>query len=103
MTKKQEKREKPMRYLPLTEADREAMLMARRITRRGKAVVSGGLHAHYRAVIETIAGVSGGDVSALAPDPTGAEDILAAIDADTACVVVQSPSVYGHLIDLRPI
>ena len=31
------------------------------------------------------------------------EAILAAIDADTSCVVVQSPSFYGHLIDLAPI
>src|SRR6185295_5358498 len=33
----------------------------------------------------------------------GVENILAAIDADTSCVVVQSPSFYGHLIDLGPI
>jgi glycine dehydrogenase subunit 1 len=31
------------------------------------------------------------------------EDILASIDAETSCVVVQSPSFYGHLIDLAPI
>ncbi|MFO1184330.1 MAG: aminomethyl-transferring glycine dehydrogenase subunit GcvPA [Bauldia sp.] len=81
----------------------EAVLMARRVTRRGKAVVSGGLHPHYRAVVETIAGVSGGAVAALPPDPRGVEDLLAAIDDDTACVVVQSPSVYGHIVDLKPI
>jgi glycine dehydrogenase subunit 1 len=33
----------------------------------------------------------------------GTEAILDAIDADTSCVVVQSPSFYGNLIDLAPI
>ncbi len=37
------------------------------------------------------------------PTRPGTEAILAAIDADTSCVVVQSPSFYGHLIDLAPI
>jgi glycine dehydrogenase subunit 1 len=40
---------------------------------------------------------------ALDPDPLGTEDILAAIDGETSCVVVQTPSFYGQLIDLRPI
>ena len=31
----------------------EAVLMARRITRRDKAILSGGLHPHYRDVTET--------------------------------------------------
>jgi len=47
--------------------------------------------------------MAGDGVVALAADPTGTEDILAAIDAETSCVVVQSPSFYGNLIDLRPI
>jgi len=42
-------------------------------------------------------------LTVLPPDPTGAEDIIAAIDEETSCVVVQSPSVYGQLIDLKPI
>src|SRR5262250_2633083 len=33
----------------------EAVLMANRVTRRHKALISGGLHPHYRAVIETAA------------------------------------------------
>src|SRR5882672_8592800 len=31
----------------------EAVLMANRVTRRHKALVSGGLHPHYRSIIET--------------------------------------------------
>jgi glycine dehydrogenase subunit 1 len=47
--------------------------------------------------------MAGDSIVPLAADPTNTEDILASIDADTSCVVVQSPSFYGHLIDLRPI
>src|SRR6201999_2858666 len=32
-----------------------------------------------------------------------AEDIIALIDGETACVVVQSPDVYGLIRDLKPI
>ena len=81
----------------------EAVLMAHRITRRKKAVLSGGLHPHYRSVVQSLSKLASDEVAALPPDPTGTEDILAAIDADTSCVVVQSPSVYGQLIDLAPI
>lgn len=81
----------------------EAVLMAHRITKRKKAVVSGGIHPHYGAVIATISGLAGDTVEALAADPTGGEDILAAIDGDTSCVVVQSPTVFGHIVDLAPI
>jgi glycine dehydrogenase subunit 1 len=81
----------------------EAVLMAHRLTRRAKAVLSGSLHPQYRAVVETLGGMAGDAVAALPPDPGATEDILAAIDAETSCVVVQSPSFYGHLIDLAPI
>jgi glycine dehydrogenase subunit 1 len=84
-------------------ATAEAVLMAHRVTRRRKAVLSGGLHPHYREVVETVSGMAGDVVVALDPDPRGAEDILAAIDKDTSCVVVQNPSFYGQLIDLKPI
>jgi len=81
----------------------EAVLMAHRLTRRGKALLSGGLHPQYREVVETLSDLSAHQVTALAPDPMATEDIIAAIDDQTSCVVVQSPSFYGHLIDLKPI
>ncbi|HWJ75263.1 MAG TPA: aminomethyl-transferring glycine dehydrogenase subunit GcvPA [Kaistia sp.] len=84
-------------------ATAEAVLMAHRVTRRKKAVLSGGLHPHYRAVVETTSAMASDVVEALPADPGATEDILARIDAETSCVVVQSPSVYGHLIDLAPI
>ena len=84
-------------------ATAEAVLMAHRLTRRHKAVLSGGLHPHYRETVATISRMSGHTVVALPPAPGGSEDILSAIDGETSCVVVQTPDVYGHLHDLRPI
>ncbi len=81
----------------------EAVLMAHRLTRRGKAVLSGGLHPHYRAVVATVSGMAGAVVEALPPDVSGEEDLLSRIDADTSCVVVQSPNFYGEIVDLAPI
>jgi glycine dehydrogenase subunit 1 len=81
----------------------EAVLMAHRLTRRRKAVLAGGLHPQYRAVVETVSRMAGDTVSVLASDPTGTEDLLAAIDAETSCIVVQSPSFYGQLVDLKPV
>jgi len=81
----------------------EAVLMAHRITKRRKAVLSGGLHPHYRQVVETISGMAGDTVTSLPPDLKAAEDIIAAIDAETSCVVVQTPDVFGNLRDLTAI
>ncbi|MBS0282563.1 MAG: aminomethyl-transferring glycine dehydrogenase subunit GcvPA [Proteobacteria bacterium] len=83
-------------------ATAEAVLMAQRLTRRPKAILSGGLHPHYAETVETVAGLSG--VVTRAPvTPGAAEDIAALIDNDTACVVVQSPDVFGLIRNLRPI
>ncbi len=77
----------------------EAVLMARRITRRDKAILSGGLHPHYRDVTETQTRYLDLKIVATAPDLTGNEDLAALIDDDTACVVVQNPGFFGHLRD----
>ncbi len=77
----------------------EAVLMARRITRRDKAILSGGLHPHYRDVTETQTRYLDLKIVATAPDLTGSEDLAALIDDDTACVVVQNPGFFGHLRD----
>jgi glycine dehydrogenase subunit 1 len=84
-------------------ATAEAVLMAHRLTRRKKAVLSGGLHPQYRAVVDTLSSYSGANVDALDADPKGIEDIVARIDGETSCVVVQYPSVYGSIRDLQPI
>ncbi len=84
-------------------ATAEAVSMAHRVTRRRKAIVSGGLHPQYRAVIETLSHYGGKEVIALPPDPVGVEDIADLIDDETSCVVVQYPSFYGGIRDLTPL
>src|ERR1051325_6417177 len=84
-------------------ATAEGVLMAHRISRRKTAVLAGNLHPHYRETVETVSGMSDHAVVALPPAPQGADDVLAAIDKDTSCVGVQTPDVYVHLHDLRPI
>jgi glycine dehydrogenase subunit 1 len=81
----------------------EAVMMANRLTRRGRAVLSGGLHPHYREVVETHAKLTGFKVAAAAPDAAGSEDLASMIDAETSCVVVQNPSVFGQVRDLKPL
>src|SRR6266566_5801340 len=77
----------------------EAVAMANRVTRRDKAVLSGGLHPHYRAVCETYARFAGNELQVQDPAPGGGEDLGKLIDADTACVVVQNPDFYGEMRD----
>jgi len=81
-------------------ATAEAVLMAHRVTGRRKAVLSGGLHPHYAEVVRTVSQCAGESVAALPPDVFALEDLGAAIDAETSCVVVQSPDVFGNLRDL---
>jgi glycine dehydrogenase subunit 1 len=77
----------------------EAVLMANRVTRRHKALISGGLHPHYRRIIETAARWEGFSAIIGKPDIEGLEDLIASIDKDTSCVVVQNPSFFGHIRD----
>src|SRR5215510_7121565 len=78
----------------------EAVMMANRVTRRSRAVVSGGLHPHYREVIETLGRHTGFEVVTAPADAKGSEDLSKLIDAKTSCVVVQNPSFFGHVHDL---
>jgi glycine dehydrogenase subunit 1 len=78
----------------------EAMLMAHRLTRRNKAVLSGGLHPQYADVAQTLAEMAGDQVVRLSPDPLAAEDVSSAIDSSTSCVIVQSPDFFGNPRDL---
>ena len=81
----------------------EAVLMAQRITRRNRAIVSGGVHPHYREVTETQSRYLDIEIDARPPDPGGVEDLVGEIGDDTACVVVQNPGVFGHVRDFGPL
>jgi glycine dehydrogenase subunit 1 len=81
----------------------EAVLMAHRVTKRRKAVLSGGLHPHYADVVRTLSEMASDDVVTMNPDVSGTEDILSQIDDKTSCVVVQTPDVFGNVRDLKAI
>ncbi len=81
----------------------EAVAMARRITKRSKAILSGGLHPHYAEAVRTYSSMAGEDAVVLPPDVFASEKFGALINGDTACVVVQSPDLFGNLRGLSEI
>jgi glycine dehydrogenase subunit 1 len=84
----------------------EAIGMARRITRRTRAVLSAGLHPHYVSVAQTMAKFTGDALDVALPTLDAGRPgddmarLLAAIDGETSCVVVQNPNILGHVADL---
>ncbi|AGH47998.1 glycine dehydrogenase subunit 1 [Sphingomonas sp. MM-1] len=84
----------------------EAIVMARRITKRAKALISAGVHPHYVSVCTTITKFTGDVLETAIPELTdGAPGddlarLIAAVDRDTSCVVVQNPNILGHVADL---
>ncbi|MFI4975279.1 MAG: aminomethyl-transferring glycine dehydrogenase subunit GcvPA [Caulobacterales bacterium] len=81
----------------------EAVMMAARITRRSKAVLSGGLHPHYAEAAWTLAHSAGVKTVPLPAAVDAEAAVIDAIDADTACVVVQTPNVFGAVTDVTAI
>jgi glycine dehydrogenase subunit 1 len=84
----------------------EAIGMARRITRRTKAILSSGLHPHYVSVANTMAKFTGDTLETELPElaaATDADKLIAAIDNETSAVVVQYPDILGRIADLTPI
>ena len=73
----------------------EAVMMAARVTRRNKVVMSGNLHPHYRDTVLTTGQFI--ELEMMSAEP------LPEIDEGTACVVVQNPDVFGRLRDLTPL
>jgi glycine dehydrogenase subunit 1 len=78
----------------------EAMLMAARLTRRQRAILSGGLHPHYRDVARTYGRFAGLDVTTRPAAWQGTETLEDSLDSTVACVIVQNPDVFGHVHDL---
>ena len=81
----------------------EAISMAGRVTRRRKALLSSGLHPHYVSVAKTMARFTGDQLDTALPDLSAHSDfdrLMAAIDDQTSCVVVQYPDILGRIEDL---
>jgi glycine dehydrogenase subunit 1 len=84
----------------------EAIFMARRITKRAKAIISAGVHPHYVQVAQTLTALTDDTLLVGTPQLTpGAPGhdvawVLSQLDGDTSCVVVQNPNLFGHVADL---
>jgi glycine dehydrogenase subunit 1 len=86
----------------------EAVAMAGRVARgkKRKVVLSGALHPHYAEVVRTMAKFTDDEIAGAPPSLTAAPDddgLIARIDGDTSCVVVQYPDILGRLPDLARI
>ena len=72
----------------------EAVMMATRVTRRKRAVLSGGVHPHYAATTQTMCGVAGVDVVVQPYAVDGEAEVIGAIDADTAAELPGATTVF---------
>lgn len=85
----------------------EAIMMARRVTRKKKAILAGNLHPHYREVCLTQTQYTDDELIAQAANAADPEAelkaVIDAIDDTTSCVVVQNPDVFGNVRDLSEV
>ena len=85
----------------------EAVLMAKRLTRREGVLVSAGVHPHYRETIDTYLQGIGQGKKAIRTAPLGADGSadIAALEAlaspDLAAIVIGYPNFFGCVGDLR--
>ncbi|WP_417317058.1 aminomethyl-transferring glycine dehydrogenase subunit GcvPA [Emcibacter sp.] len=77
----------------------EAVLMARRVTRKNKAIISGSLHPQYIEVIRCTTAFTEDVTVVNPPAVSGVEDLINQIDDETSCIVVQNPDFFGNIQD----
>lgn len=84
----------------------EAITMAGRITKRARAVISGGLHPHYVETARTMAKFTGDTLVTRLPELVADADddaVIGDIDGETSCVIIQYPDVLGRIPDIARI
>ncbi|MBN1458547.1 MAG: aminomethyl-transferring glycine dehydrogenase subunit GcvPA [Armatimonadetes bacterium] len=81
----------------------EAALMAMRITRKHRLLVSEGLHPHWLQTLQTYTSNVAPELVSipLSDGVTEAETVTAALNDETAAVIVQSPNVLGLIEPTR--
>lgn len=77
----------------------EAALMACRVTRKKRIVVSGNLHPQYSDVVKCITKFTDNIVVSNDPTVNMSESLMDQVDDDTACIIVQNPDFFGNLHD----
>jgi glycine dehydrogenase subunit 1 len=84
----------------------EAVMMAVRLTGRSKSVLARSVHPEYREVVRTYAQHQGMPLAEVNFTDNGRVDLAAldaAIDSDTACVLIQSPNFFGTIEDVAAV
>jgi glycine dehydrogenase subunit 1 len=81
----------------------EAVLMAERVTRRSKVIVSSAIHPQYLEVAHTYVQHAGIELDHANTDEQSGETLLDSIDDKTAAVIVQSPNFFGCIEDVTAI
>ncbi len=84
----------------------EAVLMAERVTRRNRVIVSEVVHPEYLQVIETYVKHAGIELQHAGFDARSGRTTLVnsdAIDTNVAAVVIQSPNFFGCVEDVRAV
>jgi len=84
----------------------EAALMARRITRRSQVLFADTVNPRYRAVAHNYLSRLEGDYADVACEQGFATDtaaLIAGINKQTACVIVQFPDFYGSVYDMSAV
>jgi glycine dehydrogenase subunit 1 len=87
-------------------ATTEAVLMAERVTGKGRVLVARSVHPEYREVLRTYAKNSGLHVEEIGYTAEGTLDIHAlqnALRPDLCAVVVQSPNFFGAIETIAPL
>ncbi len=80
----------------------EAVLMAARVKRRKKVYIASGVHPHYSAVCTNVCKYQEITLRTDPCAPNQDGSVLKDLDKDIAAIVVQSPNVFGEIIDLEP-
>jgi len=81
----------------------ESVLMALRINRKNKVLISEAVHPNYRKVMATYLKGTGCQIRELAFSSNADSDLNTmknSLDDTVSCVVVQNPDFFGRLIDL---
>ena len=84
----------------------EAVMMAVRLTGRSKSLLARSVHPEYREVIRTYAKHQGMPLAEINFTDNGRVDLKAldaAMDDQTACILIQSPNFFGTIEDVAAI
>jgi len=84
----------------------EAAVLCAKMSNRSKLIVARSVHPQYRQLLQTYAWANGCTLTEIPCMPSGQVDraaLAAALNKETAAVIVQSPNFFGCIEDLQPL